>query len=415
MKVETLGTLNTKINNYISETLEKCIRYSPEDDGNLIGIPYPYTVPSTESFNELYYWDSYFTNLGLIRIGKAYLAKNNTDNMLYLADKLGKMPNGNRTYFLNRSQPPFLSEMVRDVYDFYKDNVWLCGAYYALKKEYDFWDTKRKSDMGLNRYDSEYTSETLTEYKNMFIQRVKGFKDDGETNIGRHCLATAESGWDMNPRFDYEAYNYAAIDLNSLLFGFEKNMAYFAEILNNGETDIWNKRSEKRLALMNKYMINADGLFTDYNYAKNSLSGVFSTASYYPMFNRAADTQQAEALVKNLYRLEDTYGISTCERRDGSVKYQWDYPNGWACQQYIVIKALENYGYTDDAVRIAKKYTSLVENVFEQTGNFWEKYNVAEGNVNVSNEYKMPTMLGWSAGVYIYAKEFLQKTCDCQP
>ena len=100
------------IHNYIKEGWNECIRETKSDDGTLIGLPYPYTVPSKEAFNELYYWDTYFTNAGLIKSEKAELAKNNTDNILYLVDKYGFMPNGNRTYYLNRSQPPFLSEMV---------------------------------------------------------------------------------------------------------------------------------------------------------------------------------------------------------------------------------------------------------------------------------------------------------------
>lgn len=402
------SSIPSRIKNYIEENIEKCIRYSPSDEDKLIGIPYPYTVPSTESFNELYYWDSYFTNLGLIRIGKADLAKNNTDNMLYLVDKLGKMPNGNRTYFLNRSQPPFLSEMVKDVFGFYKDKVWLEGAYKALCEEYTFWNEKRNSPVGLNHYDSEYTDETLEEYKIMFIDRVGEVDSSVDTNLGRHCLATAESGWDMNPRFEFEAYNYGAIDLNCLLYGFENNMKYFAEVLENGESQIWKNRAEARLEKMNRYMINSDGVFVDYNFDKDKHSNVFSAASYFALFNNAANKEQAEALVNNLSRIEEKFGIATCEKGEyGDITYQWDYPNGWPCLHYIVIKGLDNYGYKTEAKRVAEKYVALVENVFEKTENFWEKYNVTDGSINVSNEYKMPTMLGWSAGVYIFAKEYL--------
>lgn len=407
-----MNDLQAKIKKYIDENFEKCVRYSPEDNGNLIGMPYRYTVPSTESFNELYYWDTYFTNVGLLKIGKAALAKSNVDNMLYLVDKFGFMPNGSRTFYLNRSQPPFLSEMVKDVYNYFKDRTWLYGAYNTLLKEYDFWQNNRNSVIGLNHYDSAYTDETLKEFKDMFIERVGEIPDNITTDIGRHSLATAESGWDMTPRFEYEAYNYAAIDLNSLLYCLEKNMEYFSGILENGESSVWAERSEKRRNLMSRYMVNKSGLLTDYNYVEDKHSPIFSVASYFAMFAGAASKEQAQALADNLNRIEETCGISTCERFEGEsrgnkIGYQWDYPNGWACLQYIVVKGLANYGYIEDAARIAEKYVSLVEKIFEKTENFWEKYNVSDGTINVVNEYKMPTMLGWSAGVYIYAKDFL--------
>lgn len=127
------------------------------------------------------------------------------------------------------------------------------------------------------------------------------------------------------------------------------------------------------------------------------------------LFVNAASREQAQAAVDNLYRLEEKFGIATCEKGDRGAMYQWDYPNGWACQQFIVMKGLENYGFCEDAKRIAEKYVNLVEKVFEQTGNLWEKYNVVDGSINVSNEYDMPSMMGWSAGVYIYAKNLLAR------
>ena len=113
-----------KIENYIKEHWDDCIIECREDEEIRIGLPYPYSIPATEKFDCMYYWDTYFTNLGLLRSGRAQMAKNNVDNMLYLINRYGFMPNGNRFVFLTRSQPPFLSEMVRDVYEYYKT---LCG------------------------------------------------------------------------------------------------------------------------------------------------------------------------------------------------------------------------------------------------------------------------------------------------
>ncbi len=398
---------NHDIMEYIETNFDKCIRKNSVDVGNLLGLPYEYTVPSTEAFNELYYWDTYFTNVGLLKIGRKELAKSNVDNMLYLVDKYGFMPNGNRTNYLINSQPPFLSEMVRDIYSSFNDRVWLTGAYSALLKEYEFWMSKRISPIGLNCYNPKVPKERVEEFKNYFADRI-GFKPEGDdVDIANHALAEGESGWDMNPRWDFEAYNYAPIELNSLLYGFENNMAFFAEVLDNGEVAVWKHRAGERLKLMNKYMLEG-GIFMDYNFVSGKYGDVFSTAAYFAMFTHVASESQAEALVEKLPLLEAEYGVATCEKHDGDIAYQWDYPNGWACLQYIVIRALDNYGYVEHARRIADKYVKLTEKVFGETHNFWEKYNVVEGNINVSNEYEMPTMLGWSAGVYIYAKKFLE-------
>ena len=214
----------------------------------------------------------------------------------------------------------------------------------------------------------------------------------------------------MNPRWDFETYNFAATDLNCLLYLFENNMSYFADVLGKtDETALWKECSGERYDLMNKYLVDKNGIFSDYNYKTEKHSSVFSVASYFPMYANIATKEQAETLVKNLPRLEAEYGIFTCEKQDNGIDYQWGYPNGWACLQHIMITSLDNYGYTDDAKRIAQKYVDLADKVFDETNNLWEKYNVVEGNINVSKEYTMPPMFGWSAGVYVFCREYLSR------
>lgn len=396
-----------EIRKYIENGFEKCVRKNTNDDGTLIGLPYPYVVPSIEAFNELYYWDTYFTNLGLLKIGKQYLAKSNTDNILWLVDKYGFMPNGNRTFYLDRSQPPFLSLMVKDIYKYYGDKVWLGKAYRVLKKEYDFWMTKRITPTGLNGYDCKLTLQESKQAVKFYWLRSRVGADDsiGDQIVARHGLASAESGWDMNPRWGFEAYNFAHVDLNSLLYLLERNMSYFACELQNSEQEKWDLLSQKRKTLMNSFMLDNNNLFFDYNFVKNNRANIFSVASIYPLFVKLATDKQAQSIVNSLDKIEQAYGITCCEQRDSTIKYQWDYPNGWPCLQYIVVKALENYGYTEHSERIANKYISLVENQFEKTGRLWEKYNVVEGNIKVQNEYEMPNMLGWTAGVYLALKK----------
>ena len=394
---------------YIEKNWDSCIKLNTADHGNLIGLPYPYTVPAVGHFDEMYYWDTYFTNKGLEIDGRHELAKNNVDNMLYLVERYGYMPNGNRTYYLNHSQPPFLSIMVRDVYERYGDREWLGSAYELLKTEYKFWTEKRSSEIGLSHYDDNRT--TFESYMaNEYINRI-GYKPEGYTDsqIAHEYLAICESGWDANPRFGYETYNNAAVDLNSLLYALESNMAYFADELGNGEGEAWLKRAADRKAVMIKYLENKDGLLVDYNFETNKQSEIFSVASIYPLFVGLADEKHAKAVVDNLDRLERGYGMLTCEENDVEGTFQWDAPNGWACLQYITIIGLDNYGYKEEAKRIAEKYVLLVEKTFKETNNLWEKYNVIEGNVNVKGEYDMPAMMGWSAGTYLAALEYLNK------
>lgn len=399
--------MSAQIREFIESHWDECIKENREDSGTLIGLPYPYTVPAVGHFDEMYYWDTYFTNKGLELSGRYAQAKSNTDNMLYLVNKYGFMPNGNRTYYLKRSQPPFLSVMVRDVYDHYRDEIWLRGAYYALEKEYSFWMRDRISPVGLNVYGGLLSAGADPEAaKDAFSKRVGFVPERSAADVSAHYALSCESGWDCNPRWGCEGFDYAPVDLNSLLYMMELNMAYFSEILKTGIEKEWEERAEKRRVLMNRCMDNGEGLLLDYNFRENKLSGILSAASFYPLFAGLASEKQARAVVNNLHRLEGEYGIFTCEKNDAEGVYQWDYPNGWACLQYIAFTGLDRYGYKEEAVRIAGKYKKLAESVFEETGNLWEKYNVRDGNIQVSNEYDMPAMMGWSAGVYLAAEDF---------
>ncbi len=399
--------MGNAVENYIAEHWDDCIKRNRADEGNLIGLPYPYTVPSVGHFDEIYYWDIYFTNIGLIISDRSMLAKSNVDNMLYLVDRYGYMPNGNRTYFLKNSQPPFLSEMVRDIYRVFGDKVWLGSAYNTLKKEYNFWMTKRMSPVGLNVYGGTLKNdEEVKIFADMFRSRTKSEPKKTEADMARHAIICCESGWDMNPRWGYEGYNYAPIDLNSLMYLFETNMAYFSEILETGENVQWAERAEKRKKLMIELMTDGNGILTDYNFVTKIHSKVFSAASLYPLYAGMADSDYAQLMDEQLYRIEMVYGLVTCEKTNEKSTFQWDYPNGWACLQHIAISGFKRYGYEKTAKRLAEKYAALAEKIFAETGNLWEKYNVVQGNIDINQEDpgNMPPMMGWSAGVYLYAK-----------
>lgn len=397
------------VEKFIYENFDKCTRSHREDMGELIGLPYPYTVPSISGgFQEMYYWDTYFTNVGLILSGRTEQAKNNVDNIIYLTDKYGYMPNGNLTRYLKSSQPPFLSLMVRDIYDRTGDSDWLKTAAAALEKEYNFWCVRRSTACGLNRYGVN-REKPGCEGMDAELSKRLGINPPIETAELKieHFIASCESGWDLTPRFEFEAFNYAPIDLNCLLYALESNMAYFCGETGAANAGEWQKRAETRAELMRRLMKNADGCFYDCNFNKNRLSPVFSAASLFPLFVGMATAAEAAAAVKALPRLEKKYGVAACEKNNIPGNYQWDYPNGWACLQFIAAEGLLKYGYTEDARRIAEKYITATDGIFAETGNLWEKYNVIDGTINTRNEYKLPPMLGWTAGTYLYMKRLL--------
>ncbi|MEE1315136.1 MAG: trehalase family glycosidase [Faecalimonas sp.] len=399
------------IQEYIDENLPRCLRENTEDAGTLIGLPYSYMVPSASGmFQEMYYWDTYFTNKGLLLRGEVKQAQNHVDNLCYMIERFGFVLNGNRDNYLYNSQPPFLSMMARDVYEENKDREWLDGVYEALKKEHHFWMTQRDSEIGLNRYDCmPLPKEWQKPFADALQNRIGFPLGTSEEETARGLISSGESGWDINPRMGCRTFEYAPADLNSLLFAMEENLAFFAEELGLAdEASIWKARSEKRAALCREYLKNEDGLFMDYHLPEKKQTAIFSAAAFYPLYFGMATQEEAEAARKALPRLETEYGILTCEKNDTPGTFQWDYPNGWAPMQQMVVGGLLRYGYQEDARRVAKKFMDTVERCYEQTGHLWEKYNIVEGNIEAVNEYEMPAMMGWTFGVYWCFKNFLE-------
>ena len=405
----------SEVKNYILKNWENTTRSNLEDSGTLIGLPKPYTVPSiADHFQEMYYWDTYFTNRGLIISGKIGQAINNVENMFYLIDRYGYMLNGNRIFFLSNSQPPFLSLMVKDIYNVTKDKEWLKKAVTFLQKEYGFWQTYRNTEIGLNQYLCNRERAIAAKKYEGFIERIgkrpQGYSDE---DLSCHYIAVCESGWDISPRLGFEAENFVEVDLNALLFALEKNIGDFLDELGLEGSNLWYERAQNRKILMEKYML-TDGIFYDYNLKDKAVSDQFTCASFYPMFVGMADDVQADKLAKNLYRLEAEYGITVDEEKDFGYRFQWHYPNGWAPLQNIVMHALANYGYYDDALRVARKYADLIEKNFKENHNLWEKYNVVTGGIDVATENDggksdMPPMMGWTAGAYLDALKYIDE------
>ena len=394
-----------KIKAHILQEWPSTFRIQTEDVDGFIGLPHPYSVSAVNRntiFQEMYYWGTYFTNTGLINNGFLAQAKNNVDNMLYMIGRFGFVPNANRTWMTSRSQPPFLSQMVADIYEKTGDKTWLQKAYDGLCREYDFWQKERMAESGLNRYYG--AGFDIKELVGEFCNRTKRPfpPEEEELSYAESGIAGWESGWDFSSRCDMYNQECNWVDLNCLLFGIEKNMAYFCDELGCDAT-IWEERANRRAELIRKLMWNDElGVFCDYDYVNKKQKTLISQAMYYPLYVGLATKEEAKKTVEALKKLEYRYGVSACENREDIRELQWDYPYNWPCLQYLTVRALERYGYIEDAKRIAKKNLELMRLNFEKTGRLWEKYNVVTGEITHAVDYNTPPLLGWSAATYLY-------------
>ncbi len=395
------------VREFIKSEWENCVREVKEQTvEGFYSLPYNFVPPSSRYegiFPFICYWDTYFTNIGLIIDGYTEYAKNNTDNIKYLIEKMGYMPNAAGSTFYNRSQFPVYAQLVWDVYCENKNLSWLEYSLVSLEKEYfDFWMKKRITSCGLNRYYTSATDEEADEFYQYVGTRIdqNGIPEDQHRQYGRHFFAEAESGWDFNARFYHRCSDFAPVDLNSQLYVYEKILKDIYDVFGNKEkSDMMVKAMEKRKALVEKYCKNPEsGIFYDYDFVNEKMSEVESCASFLPYYSGMFD--DAKAAKELLEILECENGISCCIKVDKS--YQWGYPNMWPNLMYFAYKALNNCGLKEDAIRIAKKYMKTVEQSYEKNGKVWEKYDAITGLPTEVNEYGISVLLGWAAGVYCY-------------
>lgn len=420
-------TQNTDIQavrNFIRDNWDTTVQHCTADTATLIGLPCPYTVPTAGAmFREMYYWDTFFTNEGLVRDGRPELAKGNTDNLLYMVRRFGKVYNGSRTYYEARSQPPYLSMMVDRIYRTTRDRKWLADAFETLETEYGFWMRERMTPTGLNRYGSSAPEALIDEFLITGGKRLgtdlsdKGYSPEQLHKLGLDFVAEAESGWDFNPRFDRRCTDFCPIDLNANLFMYEVNFARFArELGREEEAEKWIAKAEQRRERILEYCYDpAEKQFYDYDYINGKRSNVLSGAIFALLYAGAVPREYARDIVKGLERLEFSYGIAACEDKPYDYPYQWSYPNTWPPVCFYTTMGLARYGYSKEAKRIATKWMKAVAESFNATGNLWEKYNAVTGSTDVSNEYEMPAMLGWTAGTFICLDDYLAGAMQPDP
>lgn len=392
---------------FIEQNFPGSILENKEDVGNRFGLPYPYTVPSPgDIFDCMFYWDTHFTNVGLIASGNLQQAIYNTDNIRHMVNRFGYMPNSTKSHHLGQSQPPFYYRMVADIFAVTNDVSWMEGHYDSIAKEYEFWMTKRLAPNGLNYYGNSCRDMTVEQIEQKFKycqSRFSGFSTD-ELAVKIDAVNTVrtlcESGWDCCYRFEIQGLNYNPVDLNALLYGLESTMSQFSQILGRGEDFLWKERASARKEKMDRWLFSKEkGFYLDWNFKENRHSPMVSAASLFPLYiGLRHDPEHLMTVLEKELLLP--YGVTCTTKPEHSYDLQWEHPNIWAPLQFVAYCACVNAGRQDLAKTIAWRYKNLLERNFEKTGNLWEKYNGLTGEV-VNAEYNAPPMMGWTAGVYL--------------
>ena len=410
--------------------------------GRMVGVPY--VVPGGR-FNELYCWDSYFIVLGLLQDGRTNLARGMADNLLYEVCFYGKVPNANRTYYLTRSQPPFLTSIIIAVYDSGAvDKNWLASALKVAMTEYQTvwlgpdrlvkigsYELSRYYDSGSGscpevepgHYDEQIqpwlaqVSDSLTPFRflneYLYCGKYSNLKADGMTldQFFKHDRAGRESGHDTTHRFDDRPADFVSVDLNTLLYKYE---ADFAEMIEkefggklpgvdgeSGAAVYWRQRAAARKQAMLALMWDdRRGYFFDYDFVNRKRSTYVSATGVYPLWAKIFDTtnptERERARRVSAYacaKLEQPAGLAataqesvvSAPRHDAR---QWDYPYGWAPHQMLAWQGFRNYGLADAAGRLAYRWLyTVAKNARDYNGTIPEKYNVVTGSHDVFVEY----------------------------
>lgn len=349
----------------------------PEEN---IFLPEPYVVPGG-IFDTMFYWDSYFTMLGLRHDPvHADLLRSMVDNCVFMVEHYGRVLNSNKKVWSSRSQLPFLTSMIELCRPLELGDEWYRHAYDAAATEYaDYWTSgNHLLDNGLSRF----------------------YEDSGDDYMTRHT----EASWDMSPRFtDDNATSLAPVDLNANLFVYERHLA--AESTRRGDSQAAEHyeqlAAERRSRMLELMWDTEDGLFYDYDTSLDRRTDVKSVATFVPLWAGIADDDIAARSVDALALFETKHGVATCDRDYGYADRQWNHPFGWAPLHWMIWSGLRNYGYASDADRIARSWLELNAEVFRRTGAMWEKYDVVRGTVaDVLDRYENQVGFGWTNGVF---------------
>jgi len=381
-------------------------------------LPKPYVVPGGR-FRELYYWDSYFTMLGLARSGRPDLVQAMIDDFAWLIDTYGHVPNGTRTYYLGRSQPPFFFEMVALSRP---DDPAAAWARYLpqMRREYAFWmaGARQLQQPGaarrvvrladgalLNRYWDDVDAPRDESWREDVNLARRSGREPGQ--LYRDIRAAAESGWDFSSRWlrdprslsSIQTTQITPVDLNSLLFGLEQAIRAGCERQGDRACrDEFTRRAARRHRAIDRYLWDESrGAFSDYRWTDQHQTPVLSAATLYPLFESLASAAQAQRVAAVVRAsLLARGGLATTTLTTG---LQWDAPNGWAPLQWIAVRGLRDAGQAPLAALIACRWLVTVTSAYQNSGRLVEKYNVVAQGGGGGGEYPLQDGFGWTNGV----------------
>lgn len=414
----------------------------------------PFVVPGGR-FNEMYGWDSYFEGVGLLLDGRIDLAKGMVDNFCYQIEHYGKILNANRSYYLTRTQPPFLTSFIREVFetDPSVGKQWLAKVLTTALQEYTtVWmeEGKRLTANGLNRYyaqgigippetEAGHFDDVLTAFAKAssltlgdYIAKYQAgeIKEPALDCYFTHDRSLRESGHDTSWRLDNVCADLNAVDINSLLYKYERDFAYLTETYFDGEINgfnsaYWDTIAAERAQLMDALMWNEDaGQYFDYNFITRKQTNFESASNYLPLWAGIVAPNRVPQMVMSLMRnLKEKGGIAGSSRAmhaqvpEGAVQRQWDYPNGWAPHQMMIWKGLKTEGCIDELQELVYRWLWMItRNAVDYNGVIPEKYDVVSathkvfaeyGNVGTEFDYITTSGFGWMNGSYQYGLSIL--------
>jgi alpha,alpha-trehalase len=366
---------------------DQFIRENQTDTDTLFGVPYPYTLSGLDTKDAIYYLDTFYINIGLIRMKLIDQARHNVENLIYLLRQLGYVPSSNKKTTAWKSHFPMLPLMVRDIYRATGDKEWLRRMLPDVIKEYEFWTNKKhRTSTGLYQ----------------FIQIDKAKLDNAETS-------KSEPIWLNSPRFDIlEHYN--PIDLNALLY---RNALIIydlqIEVEGEGKKSLL-KESEHIKKLLDLCWNDREEFYFDNNFYTKSQSEVKSLAGFIPLFSKLVEPDRAKKVQKHLSAFVQPGGLTCTDKDYGAPPSPWNYPLCCSPMMYTTIKAMCNYDFMEDAADIGINWLEMVYDIYEQTGELWEWYNVLEKKPDHSSGLSNTPIMGWTMGTYVALVETLGLT-----
>jgi len=402
---------------------------------HILPVPYSYIVPNDKKFNYIFYWDTFFMFKGLMGTRHEWIMIDMLKNFFYLFNEYGLIPNFNSPASLNRSQPPFLTSMILDVYNRKKSREGERDKKIIAIPGSEMLDTswlKKATDIAKNEYKTVWIDEN-----NNFNHKKLGYELSkyGDRDVGYAHSSELESGWDFTSRFYNHCNYFLPIDLNTYLYKYELDFVHIADITNSSvERNSLNEKAMNRKKDINNLMWNEKtGFYFDYGWYFHKQSEFLSLAGFVPLWAGLATYTQSQRMINMLPKFETEYGLTITAKESlsktpdltkvqsfyhASIEElvspkQWDYPYIWAPLEYLTIIGLLRYGYIKEAKRIMKNSISAHAALFRKYGTFFEKINSTNNTPGGNFNYDNQEGFGWTNAIfyrYIHILDALEST-----